>query len=86
MLLLGDKFLPEMRLMQPKFNYSACIIFAKNKTRLCVINIFSKYGWVVPLKVEKGIGITNPLLKVLHKSKSEGCKSNKIWTEEDSKF
>ena len=26
---------------------------------LCVIDIFSKYGWVVPLKDKKGITITN---------------------------
>ena len=26
---------------------------------LCVINIFSKYAWVVPLKDKKGITITN---------------------------
>ena len=26
---------------------------------LCVIDIFSKYVWVAPLKDEKGIAITN---------------------------
>ena len=26
---------------------------------LCVINIYSKYEWVIPLKDKKGITITN---------------------------
>ena len=26
---------------------------------LCVINIFSKYAWVVPLKDKKGVSIVN---------------------------
>ena len=35
---------------------------------LCVINIFSKYPWVVPLKDENCIVITSIIEKVLHKS------------------
>ena len=30
-LLVGDKFMPEMRLKQPRFTYSACDPFTKNK-------------------------------------------------------
>ena len=30
-LLAGDKFMPEMRLSQPGFTYSACRPFTKNK-------------------------------------------------------
>ena len=30
-LLAGDKFMPEMRLRQPGFTYSACGSFTKNK-------------------------------------------------------
>ena len=33
-LLAGDKFMPEMRLKQPGFTYSACGPFAKNKERI----------------------------------------------------
>ena len=29
---------------------------------LCVIDIYSYYGWVVPLKDKKGITITNALI------------------------
>ena len=32
-LLVGDKFMPEMHLRQPGFNYSACGPFTKNKER-----------------------------------------------------
>ena len=32
---------------------------------LCVIDIFSKYAWVVPLKDKKGIGIVNAFQKIL---------------------
>ena len=33
-LLAGDKFMPEMHLKQPGFNYSACGPFTKNKKRI----------------------------------------------------
>ena len=32
-LLAGDKFMPEMYLRQPRFTYSACGPFIKNKER-----------------------------------------------------
>ena len=32
---------------------------------LCVINIYSKYAWVIPLKYKKGITITNAFQKIL---------------------
>ena len=40
-LLAGDKFMPEMRLKQPGFTYSACGPFTKNKER---IQKFKKTG------------------------------------------
>ena len=33
-LLAGDKFMPEMRLRQPRFTYSACGPFTKHKQRI----------------------------------------------------
>ena len=32
---------------------------------LCVIKIYSKYAWVIPLQVKKDIAITNTFQKVL---------------------
>ena len=50
---------------------------------LCVIYIFSKYAWVVPLKDEKGASIVNAFQKVLDKSKR---KPNNIWVDKGSEF
>ena len=50
---------------------------------LCVIDIFSKYAWVVPLKDKKGVSIVNPFQKKLDKS---GRKPNKIWVDEGGEF
>ena len=50
---------------------------------LCVINIFSKYDWVVPLKDKKGITITDAFQKILGKS---GRKPKKIWVDKGSEL
>ena len=50
---------------------------------LCVIDIFSKYAWVVPLKDKKGASIVNAFQKILDKS---GRKPNKIWIDKGSEF
>ena len=43
---------------------------------MCVINIYSKYAWVVPLKVKKGITITNAFEKNLDESNHKRNKKN----------
>ena len=45
---------------------------------LCVIDIYSKYGWIVPLKGNKSITITNVFQKNLNDS---GHKLNNIWVD-----
>ena len=50
---------------------------------LCVIDIFSKYAWVVPLKDKKGISIVNAFQKILDKSER---KLIKIWVNKGSEF
>ena len=50
---------------------------------LCVIDIFSKYAWVVPLKDKKGITITNAFQKI---STESNRKPNKIWVAKESEF
>ena len=42
---------------------------------LCVIDIFSKYAWVISLKDKKGVRIVNAFQKI---SKESDRKSNKI--------
>ena len=50
---------------------------------LCIIDIYSKYACVIPLKDKKGITITNAVQKFLHESKG---KPNKIWLDKGSEF
>ena len=50
---------------------------------LCVIDIFSKYAWTVPLKGKKGVSIINAFQKIL---KESNRKPNKIWVDKGSKF
>ena len=48
------------------------------KYLLCAIDLFCKYGWVVPLKDKRGISIIN----AFHKIVSKGCKPNKVWVDQ----
>ena len=60
---------------------------------LCVIDIFSKCAWVVPLKDKKDVSIVNAFQKILGNS-TELCsmelysdrKPNKIWVDKGSEF
>ena len=67
--------LADMQLIS-KFNKGICF-------SLCVIDIFSKYAWVIPLKDKKDITITNSFLKILGESNR---KPNKLWIDKGSKF
>ena len=50
---------------------------------LCVIEIFSRYAWVFPLKDEKGVIIVDAFQKILNGSNR---KPNKIWIDKGSEF
>ena len=50
---------------------------------LCVIDMFSKYAWVVPLKDKKGVSNVNAFQKIL---KEYDGKPNKIWVDKGSEF
>ena len=50
---------------------------------LCVITIFSKYAWIVPLKDKKGVSIVNAFQFLKSKSNK---KVNKIWVDKASEF
>ena len=47
---------------------------------LCVIDIYSKYTWVITLKDKKGIAITNSFKEKL------GWKLNRIWVDKGREF
>ena len=50
---------------------------------LCVIDIFSKYAWVVPLKDKKGVSIVDAFQTILDNSNR---KPRKIWVEKEVNF
>ena len=49
---------------------------------LCVIDIFSKFAWVVPLKYKKGVSIVNAFQKIDDSNR----KPNKIWVDKGNEF
>ena len=49
---------------------------------LCVVDIFSKYIWVVPLKDKTGISINNAFREII----SKGRKPNKMWVDQGREF
>ena len=60
---------------------------------LCIIDIFSKYAWVVPLKDKKGVSITTTFQSILKQSNrrakgtsAQHVKPNKIWVDKGSEF
>ena len=57
--------------------------FNKGRFLLWVIDIYSKYTSVIPLKDKKGIIITNAFENILDKSKH---KQNKIWVDKEREF
>ena len=50
---------------------------------LCIIDIFSKYAWVVPLKDKKGVSIVDGFQKILDDSNR---KPNKIWVDKGTEL
>ena len=41
------------------------------KYLLCVIDLFSKYAWVVPLKDKKGVSVANAFQSIVFKKKTK---------------
>ena len=60
---------------------------------LCVLDIFSKYAWVIPLNDKKGISIVKAFQIILKQSNrrakgtsAQHVKPNKIWVDKGSEF
>ena len=49
----------------------------------CAIDIFSKYGWVVPSIDKKGVSIADAFQKILD---DPNRKPNKLWVHKGSNF
>ena len=67
--------LTDMQLIT-KFKEGICFL-------LCVIDVLSKYVWVILLNDKSGLTITNAFQKILDES---NCKPNKIWVDNGSEF
>ena len=72
---IWDADLADMQLL---YRYNKGIRFL-----LCVIDIFIKYAWVVPLKDKKGVSIVTAFQSIL---KQSNRKPNKIWVDKGSEF
>ena len=59
------------------------LISKLNKRLYCVIDIYIEYAWVILLKDEKGITITNAFQKILDESKH---KPNEVWVDKGRRF
>ena len=46
------------------------------KYLLTIIDVFSKYGWIVPLKNKTGVEVANALNQILKERKP-----NKLWVD-----
>ena len=49
----------------------------------CVIDVFTKYAWVKPLKDEKGKTVLNRFIKIVNESNH---KPNKLWVDQGREF
>ena len=47
---------------------------------LCVIDVFTKYTWLKPLKDKKAITVLNGFIEIVNKSKR---KPNKLWVDQE---
>ena len=59
---------------------------SKNKNvkyLLCVINVFTKYAWIEPLKDKKGKKVLNTFIEIVNESNS---KPNKLWVDQEREF
>ena len=54
-----------------------------NKYSLCVIDVFTKYAWVKPLKDKKGKTVLNIFIKIVNESNR---KPNKLWVDQGTEF
>ena len=53
------------------------------KYLLCVIDVFTKYAWVKPLKGKKCKRVLNAFIEIVNES---NCKLNKLWADQGRDF
>ena len=50
---------------------------------LCVIDLFTKYAWITPLKEKKGKTVLNAFIEIVNESNR---KPNKLWVDQGREF
>ena len=58
---------------------SFCLKNKNVKYLLCVIDVFTKFAWVKPLKDEKGKTVLNAFTEIVNESNR---KPNKLWVDQ----
>ena len=53
------------------------------KYLLCIIDIFTKYAWVKPVKDKKGQTVLNAFIEIVNESNG---KPNKLWVDQGGEF
>ena len=62
------------------------LLSSKNKNvkyLFCVIDLFTKYAWIKPLKDKKGKTVFNAFIEILNESNR---KPNKLWVGQGKEF
>ena len=53
------------------------------KYLLCVVDAFTKYVWVKPLKDKNGKTVLNAFVEIVNES---NCKPNELWVDQGKEF
>ena len=53
------------------------------KYLLCVVDAFTKYAWVKPLKDKNGKTVLNAFIEIVNES---NCKPNELWVDQGRGF
>ena len=77
-LLAGDKFIPEMHLKQPGFNYSACSPFTKNKEKLCKVMQTGNTNYIYKNDLDKTC-FQHDITYGKHKDLTKRTQSDKVY-------
>ena len=82
-----EKFIRDLKTIfgqQIQLESDHCLQKIKNiKYLLCVIDVFSKYACVKPLKDKNGKTVPNAFIKIVNESNR---KPNKLWVNQGRKF
>ena len=82
-----EKFIRDLKTIfgqQIQLKSDHCLQKIKNiKYLLCVIDVFSKYACVKPLKDKNGKTVPNAFIKIVNESNR---KPNKLWVNQGRKF